>query len=389
MILKGIIHNHLPMQQVYVNTKGLKRVYNKAKLEEYLEANPEVKRRFNAVRFILDGVLTNQQASEVYGVEVRTIQRWKKQYDGRHPGSLAPQSKRPKATPRKKIPEMIRQRIIQVAKDNRSWGGDLIHDYMKNHDPPGFHTSLRTTERVLFKARKNGELSERVRLKAASRTKKKRKNHYEITRVYKSTRDGKYPGDRVNQDVVVAIIWERGVRVAMRFFSCIVDRYSRAAIVRVSDKLSGALSKQAHQDLQELIKMPIECSISDNGAENLGEMREYLRGKKTIQLFTYPSSPKQNAVAERFNKTFQEDCLLARQIDLSQPIATLQKEINSWLVFYNTERPHQKVGRRPPIIKLFQFHLQNFINSTNRNSFHLRHMLWRGTHIANKTLCLL
>ena len=367
------------MQQIYLNTKGLKRAVQMSIIDEQLSSDPELKKRWDAVRLIHDGVLTNEQAAEVYSITVRTIQRWKSQFDGKSPISLKAQSKAPKSRPRMKVSEYVRKRVIQVARENPSWGGDLVHDYMKVHDPLDQQCSLRTTERILTKARQCKELPCRVRLKAVSRTKKKRKNHVEITRVYKSTRDGEYPGDRVNQDVVIAIIWKNGVRIATRYFSNVIDRFSRAAVVRVSDKLSGALSKQAHQDLENLLQMPIKCTITDNGSENLGEMSEYCLENGKIQLFTYPSSPKQNAVAERFNRTFQEDFLLSKKIDFSQPIKTLQEEINSWLVFYNTERPHQKVGRRPPIVRLFQFHLQKLTESTPNHSSYLRHMLWRGT----------
>ncbi len=354
------------MKQVYLGfgIRGFKKWHDSGELQKFFKQHPEAERRWHNMCLIHDGILNQEQAARVEQVSVRTIQRWWKMFNPRNPRTMSPKSKSPHSRPRKETPPHIRERVLQVARENLSWGGDLVHDYIIFHDPPDQHISLRTVERILAKARKNKQLRARVRLIAANRTKKKRKNHVEITRVYKSTRDGKYPGDRVNQDVVIAIIWKNGIRVATRYFSNVIDRFSRAAIVRVSDKLSGGLSKQAHQDLEELIQMPIKCSISDNGAENLGEMREFCLKNGKIQLFTYPSSPKQNAIAERFNKTFQEDFLLAKCIDLSHPIDILQEEINNWLVFYNTERPHQKVNRRPPIIKLFQFHLQNFISST-------------------------
>lgn len=310
------------MKQLYIGygIRGFKRTYERAALEEYLSANPEVKKRWNAILFILNQTLTVQQAAVVAGKSERTIQRWLALYNGKHPASLAPQSKRPHATPRKKTPDKIRCHILEIARSHPTWGNEIIADYIALHDPPDDHVSYRTTARILKKAREKREIPPRLRLKAIVKH-RRTINGKTINRVKRSTDPAHAPGERVHQDVVIAVIWENGKRIATRYFSCIIDRYSRMAMVRVSDTLSSLLSKAAHADLERLLQTPICSSVSDNGPENLGEMIEYLEGKKTIQLFTYPHAPKQNAIAERFNRTFQEDCLLGRRLDLSYQLA--------------------------------------------------------------------
>ena len=48
---------------------------------------------------------------------------------------------------------------------------------------------------------------------------------------------------------------------------------------------------------------------TDNGLEFHGRFQEALEKLGTIQFFTRPHNPKQNAYIERFNRTMQEEFL--------------------------------------------------------------------------------
>ena len=55
--------------------------------------------------------------------------------------------------------------------------------------------------------------------------------------------------------------------------------------------------------------------------------------------------PQQNAIIERFNKTFREDILDA---NIFTNIPHAEEIANAWVEEYNNERPHQSLGYQTP-----------------------------------------
>jgi hypothetical protein len=64
-------------------------------------------------------------------------------------------------------------------------------------------------------------------------------------------------------------------------------------------------------------------------------------------LLTAPYSPTTTGKIERFHKTLRAE-FLALQDRQHPTVAALQQALDAWLVEYNTERPHQSCGGRPP-----------------------------------------
>src|SRR3954462_4101776 len=56
--------------------------------------------------------------------------------------------------------------------------------------------------------------------------------------------------------------------------------------------------------------------------------------------------PDQNAYIERFNRSYRTEVLNAH---LFESIAELRALTNAWLRIYNSERPHDSLGRVPPL----------------------------------------
>jgi len=64
-------------------------------------------------------------------------------------------------------------------------------------------------------------------------------------------------------------------------------------------------------------------------------------------LLTAPYSPTKTGKVERFHKTMRSDFLVDH--DWVHPsIAALQRALDEWVSEYNTTRPHQSLGDRPP-----------------------------------------
>src|ERR1700757_2300041 len=64
-------------------------------------------------------------------------------------------------------------------------------------------------------------------------------------------------------------------------------------------------------------------------------------------LLTAPRSPTTTGKVERLHKTMRADFSPAAA-RVPAPIAELQVALDGWVHLYNTERPHQSLGMRPP-----------------------------------------
>src|SRR5215204_4715695 len=65
-------------------------------------------------------------------------------------------------------------------------------------------------------------------------------------------------------------------------------------------------------------------------------------------LLTAPRSPTTTGKVERWHKTIRAE-FLAEHDRRHATMAELQQALDAWVVHYNTERPHQALGMRPPI----------------------------------------
>ena len=59
-----------------------------------------------------------------------------------------------------------------------------------------------------------------------------------------------------------------------------------------------------------------------------------------------PGQPDQNAYIERFNRSFRTEVLTAH---LVESLAELRALTTTWLRIYNEQRPHDSLGRVPPL----------------------------------------
>jgi putative transposase len=85
----------------------------------------------------------------------------------------------------------------------------------------------------------------------------------------------------------------------------------------------------------------------DNGPELTSQrFADWCTERKIEVRYIQPGKPDQNAFIERFNRSYRTEVLNAHLFDSP---ADLQALTDAWLRTYNHERPHDSLGRRPPL----------------------------------------
>ena len=104
--------------------------------------------------------------------------------------------------------------------------------------------------------------------------------------------------------------------------------------------------------LEELIALhgKPEALRLDNGPEFLaGALATWAEAHGIRLEHIQPGQPAQNAFIERFNQTYRTEVLDANAFHSLWEVRTITAD---WLPRYNTERPHDSLGRVPPLIFL-------------------------------------
>lgn len=163
------------------------------------------------------------------------------------------------------------------------------------------------------------------------------------------------PGELLCQDTSTLGNWG-GQRLVLH---AVVDTFSSYAFCLIwPSKQPEAAAGLLYNDVlpfYEERQLPIGAILTDNGTEFCGTPEHpfelYLALNEIEHRQTKVRSPQTNGFVERFIRTVKEEFFeKARLTKLYESLEELQADLAEWLVFYNTERPHQgyrNMGRTP------------------------------------------
>ncbi len=107
--------------------------------------------------------------------------------------------------------------------------------------------------------------------------------------------------------------------------------------------------RRVARELDELVAVhgcPSAVRV-DNGPEFISEaFVDWCTARGVAIHYIQPGKPDQNAYIERFNRTYRTEVLNAHCFE---SIADLRAATDAWLTIYNSERPHDSLGRMPPL----------------------------------------
>jgi putative transposase len=128
----------------------------------------------------------------------------------------------------------------------------------------------------------------------------------------------------------------------------VIDEGNREALgIEVATSIPARRVVRVMEQLIELYGKPNAIRL-DNGSELTSSAFTEWCELRGIELrFIQPGKPDQNAFIERFNRTYRDEVLDAY---VFESIEQVREVTESWLREYNEERPHDSLGRVPPLM---------------------------------------
>jgi len=152
------------------------------------------------------------------------------------------------------------------------------------------------------------------------------------------------PGELVETDTIHYIC---PLTKSRRYVYTVIDLYTRMAYAEIHSRILPGLAAQVILHARNEFGFDFHMVQADNGPEFSRYFTQVLTRHGSAVRHTRLGRPNDNAHIERFNRTIQEECLGSR-ISNSVATATLQKKINQYIEFYNTERVHLGIQLRIP-----------------------------------------
>jgi len=351
------------MKQLYIGRwiNGMKNFVN---LGQKYNLSPEADYRLKVLGYFYTKSNKNiSKTARYFGIHRNTISNWLKNFNINNLKSLEPQKPIPINKIRKKTPDKTIEAVIKLKKEYPYYGKEKISRILKRDSC--IEVSASTCGRI-FKEHKltylwrNYESS--VNFKKTIKKRKSKKRPPKQKTVVR-------PGQWIQIDTVT--IYHKGQRV---YVITAVDLFSRFMFAYAYSRPS---SKNAADFLNKLSLFfssfsGIEMIQSDNGGEFLKYFEIECLKLNVEHTFSYARTPKMNCFVERFNETIQIECL--KRTDALSNLYTLNKKIMSYLIEYNSFRPHQSLDYKTPLAVYCSY----FANSSTLSP-ELHKMLWTHT----------
>ena len=291
--------------------------------------------RDRAVLEVLDGAVISTVARR-YGVSRQTVHAWLRRYasDGAVL-NLEDRSSRPHGCPHQMAPA-VEARVLVLRDHNPRWGPTrIVYELTREGVTPVPGRS--SVYRALVR---NGRIDPAKRRRRRSD--------------YRRWERGR-PMELWQMDVVGGVHLRGGAEVKVvtgiddnSRFVVSAKVVARATARPVCDALLGALQRHG---------VP-EQILTDNGKVFTGRFgpggssSEVLFDRVCVEngirhLLTAPRSPTTTGKVERLHKTMRAE-FFADADGVFATIGELQSALDGWVVYYNTERPHQSLGMCPP-----------------------------------------
>ena len=291
------------------------------------------------------------QACKVMGYSRDSFYRFAELYE--KGGELALQEiSRQKPLPKNRVEEHIEQAVVNFAMEQPAYGQLRVSNELKKqglfissggvrsvwlrHDLETFAKRLKA---LSAKVAQDNLILIEDQLRALEKAKQEKEAHGEI--------ETEHPGYLGSQDTFYVGTLKGVGRIYQQTF---IDTYSRVAHAKLYDRKNALVAADLLNDRvvpwfeeQEVSLLRI---LTDRGSEYCGNLQQheyelYLAIENIDHTKTKAKSPQTNGICERFQRTMLEEFYqVAFRKKLYNSLDELQADVDAWLEFYNSERPH-------------------------------------------------
>jgi transposase InsO family protein len=265
----------------------------------------------------------------------------------------------PKDHPFTTPPEVV-ERVLKASMEHATWGCVKLSDWLKLQ---GVSVSSPTVQNILIKHglgqkyQRLLELERRHLQEGLELSDEQIKAVEKVNPIFRERHvESSRPGELLCQDVFTV---GRLNGIGRVYLHTVVDTYGSYAFGFLhTSKRPEAAAAVLHNDALPFYAerdLEVEAVLTDNGREFCGTDAHpyelYLALNDVEHRRTQVSSPQTNGFVERFHRTVKEEFFgVVFRTTFYESVEALQKDLDEWLVHYNTERPHQgyrNMGRRP------------------------------------------
>jgi len=264
-----------------------------------------------------------------------------------------------KSHPQTTPPEVV-AKILEVATEEPMRGCIFISNHLKLR---GISVSSPTVQKILIKHEMGSRYQRLLKLEEKALDKEIELTAGQVKAIEKANPcfrerhiESSRPGELLQQDTFY-IGHFKGVGKV--YLQAIVDTHGSYAFGYVhTGKLPEHAAAALHNEALPQYKewgITVQAVMTDNGREYCGKEHRayelYLALNDIKHKKTKVNSPRTNGFVERFNRTVLDEFFRpALRKKMYESTESLQEDLDTWLIYYNEERPHQGYrnrGKRP------------------------------------------
>ena len=318
-----------------------------------LKEHPEIEQKLEIIKFFRQ--FGDNATKQAFKTSRSTVFGWKKalRESGGGLWALANKSRKPHTVRRMLVEESVYLFIKDLRHKYPKLGKEKIARLLKPYCQEQSLEPISASSVGKLIRRNNWFFYLGVRTKTKQvRADKKRVFGYPI----------KEAGDLMRIDAIVR--FDQGVK---RYIFTAIDPVTKFAFAHTYKSHSASSGAAFVDTLRQVTPYPIRAIQTDNGSEFLGACDQAMEKYGTVHFFSYPRSPKQNSHIERFNRTLQEEFVDANTADLPN-LNVFNNKLVDYLLFYNTERPHQALKYQSPMAVVVKHLRKSNMYVTNTNT---------------------